>query len=94
MAPSFHDRGPVEFDDYAADHSDGTENPLKQCLGGDAEYFIDVKAGRLLRDPHYPSPPGSSSGKLRLLDYGCGAETMLSVLRRPAEVRTGLHAAA
>jgi SAM-dependent methyltransferase len=82
MAPSFHDRGPAEFDDYAADYSAGMENPLKQCLGGDAEYFIEVKVDWLLRDLHYPSPPGGSGGKFRLLDYGCGAGTMLSVLRR------------
>jgi SAM-dependent methyltransferase len=82
MAPSSQNRDPAEFDEYAADYSAGMENPLKQCLGGDAEYFIEVKVDWLLNDLHYPSPPGSSGGELRLLDYGCGAGTMLSVLRR------------
>jgi SAM-dependent methyltransferase len=82
MAPLDHDRRPAEFDDYAADYSAGMENSLKQCLGGDAESFIEVKVDWLLRDLRYPSSPGSSSGILRLLDYGCGAGTMLSVLRQ------------
>jgi SAM-dependent methyltransferase len=82
MATSLRERGPAEFDFYAANYLAGMENSLKKCLGGNAERFIDVKVDWLLRDLHYPSRPGSSRGKLRLLDYGCGAGTMLSVLRR------------
>jgi SAM-dependent methyltransferase len=82
MAPLDHNRGPAEFDKYAADYSAGMDNPLKKCLGGDAEYYIEVKADWLLRDLRYPIKSGNSSNKLRLLDYGCGVGTMLSVLRR------------
>jgi SAM-dependent methyltransferase len=81
MSLTPHNHRPAEFDDCAQDYCAGMENPLKHCLGGDAEHFIEVKVVWLLRDLGYYNPSSNLCKKLRLLDYGCGIGTMLSVLR-------------
>jgi dolichol-phosphate mannosyltransferase len=78
----------AEFDGYAASYDAGMDNPLRRCLGGDSESFIEVKADWLLRQSGgFPEEGGGKS--IRLLDYGCGTGALLRVLRR-REVRGSL----
>ncbi len=70
-----------EFDAYAADYSAGMDVGLKRCLGSSAESFIEVKASWLLRYlERFPLRGNAASP--RLLDYGCGAGTLLHVLSK------------
>jgi len=66
---------PAEFDRHAAGYDGGLDNPVKRLLGNSADQFIAVKARWLLR-----REPGLKSGRLALLDYGCGAGDLLRVL--------------
>ncbi len=68
-----------EFDAYATDYDAGDAG-IKHCLG-DAVSFMAVKVAWLLRHlSRWPLPGVTASP--RLLDYGCGAGTLLGVLRR------------
>ena len=66
---------PAEFDQHAATYDGGLDNPIKRLLGSSPDAFIAVKARWLLR-----REPGLAAGKLRLLDYGCGAGDLMRVL--------------
>jgi SAM-dependent methyltransferase len=74
----------AEFDAYAAEYDAGMDNPLKKCLGSDAVSFIEVKADWLLRAMRRRPQLDPARPETRLLDYGCGAGTLLSVLRQRA----------
>ena len=76
------DKPHAEFDVYAANYEAGMENPLRRCVGGDAESFIKLKVDWLLRRLQGTSSLSHASANMRLLDYGCGAGTMLSLLGR------------
>ncbi|MBV8408746.1 MAG: hypothetical protein JOY64_14015, partial [Alphaproteobacteria bacterium] len=65
----------AEFDRHAVGYDGGLDNPVKRLLGNSADQFIAVKARWLLR-----REPGLKSGRLALLDYGCGAGDLLRVL--------------
>ncbi len=72
----------AEFDAYAADYDAGMDNPLKKRLGQDAIAFIEVKVDWLLRAMRRRRQLDPSRAETRILDYGCGAGTLLSVLRQ------------
>jgi SAM-dependent methyltransferase len=82
MSLSDSDGPRAEFDDYALNYSAGMDNPLKKRMGGDAEDFIEVKTDWLVRDLSRAVHADASNGEFGLLDYGCGAGTLLSLLRR------------
>jgi SAM-dependent methyltransferase len=65
----------AEFDKHAADYDGGLDNPVKRLLGSSPDAFIAVKARWLLR-----REPDLATGKLHLLDYGCGAGDLMRVL--------------
>jgi 2-polyprenyl-3-methyl-5-hydroxy-6-metoxy-1,4-benzoquinol methylase len=64
-----------EFDGYAERYDGGLDNPLKRLMGNSADQFIAVKARWLLR-----REPLLMTGKLAVLDYGCGAGDFMRVL--------------
>ncbi len=70
-----------EFDAYATDYGAGMDVGLKRCLGADAESFIEIKVAWMLRHLARWPLPGDAAIP-RLLDYGCGAGTLLRVFRR------------
>ena len=76
----------VEFDGYASDYAAGMENPLKALLGDSADQYVNVKLRWLLR--RFPSLCTTSAG-MRILDYGCGAATLLRLMA-DAGVRASL----
>jgi SAM-dependent methyltransferase len=81
MSPDQRNPPPSEFDAYAADYGAGMDVGLKRCLGSSAESFIEVKASWLLGYlARFPLSGGATLP--RLLDYGCGAGTLLHVLNR------------
>jgi len=82
MFPREPEEHTAEFDRYAADYDAGMDNPLKRLAGSDAESFIEVKVDWLLRRPFLRRLFDDRYSSVRLLDYGCGAGTMLSTLRR------------
>jgi SAM-dependent methyltransferase len=65
----------AEFDQHAAAYDGGLDNPVKRMMGDSADQFIAVKARWLLR-----REKGLFDGKLKLLDYGCGAGDLMRVL--------------
>ena len=66
---------PAEFDSHAAHYDGGLDNPIKRLVGSSADQFIAVKARWLLRHE-----PELASGRLAVLDYGCGAGDLMRVL--------------
>jgi SAM-dependent methyltransferase len=72
----------AEFDRHAEGYDGGLDNPVKRLMGNSPDQFIAVKARWLLR-----REPGLESGRLALLDYGCGAGDLLRVL-----AGLGMHA--
>jgi SAM-dependent methyltransferase len=60
------------------------ENPLKALFGDSAEQYVDLKLRWLLRQ--YPALLAGSTA--RILDYGCGAATLLRLM-----VQAGVQAA-
>jgi SAM-dependent methyltransferase len=72
-------RPPVaaEFDAHAPGYAAGMENPVKAMLGDSAEQFVAVKLRWLLR--RRPALSAAGCG-MRVLDYGCGAGTMLRLM--------------
>jgi len=67
--------GPPEFDRHAASYDGGLDNPIKRLMGNSADQFIAVKARWLLRHE-----PALRDGRMKLLDYGCGAGDLIRVL--------------
>lgn len=65
----------AEFDKHAARYDGGLDNPVKRLMGNSADQFIAVKARWLLR-----REKGLRTGRLRMLDYGCGAGDLMRVL--------------
>ncbi|MCW5736225.1 MAG: class I SAM-dependent methyltransferase [Enhydrobacter sp.] len=70
----------AEFDKHAATYDGGLDHPLKRLLGSSADDFIAVKARWLLRREHGLRSANTNGGRLRLLDYGCGAGDLMRVL--------------
>jgi ubiquinone/menaquinone biosynthesis C-methylase UbiE len=70
-------QAPQEFDDYAAEYDAGMDNAVKGLLGDSADAYIGVKLNWLLR--RFPDLRDKASD-FRLLDYGCGAATMLRLI--------------
>ena len=68
----------AEFDAYAPGYSAGMDNPVKALLGDNADQFVALKLRWLLR--HCPALHTAGSGAARVLDYGCGAGTLLRLL--------------
>jgi SAM-dependent methyltransferase len=69
----------AEFDSYAHGYAAGMDNPTKRLLGDSADDFIAVKLRWLLRT----FPALRSAGEsFRILDYGCGAGTLLRLMRQ------------
>lgn len=75
----------AEFDAYAPGYAAGMENPVKALLGESAEQFVGVKLRWLLRR----HPDSLTSEGKRVLDYGCGAATLLRLMAA-AGVRAAL----
>jgi ubiquinone/menaquinone biosynthesis C-methylase UbiE len=68
-------RSGPEFDSYAERYDGGLDNPIKRLMGESADQFIAVKARWLLR-----REPELKTGRLAVLDYGCGAGDFMRVL--------------
>lgn len=66
---------PAEFDAWAEQYNGGLNNPIKRMLGNSADQFIAVKARWLLR-----REAALTSKKHSVLDYGCGAGSLIRVL--------------
>jgi 2-polyprenyl-3-methyl-5-hydroxy-6-metoxy-1,4-benzoquinol methylase len=66
---------PPEFDAWAEQYNGGLDNPIKRMLGNSADQFIAVKARWLLR-----REAALKNKKLSVLDYGCGAGSLMRVL--------------
>jgi SAM-dependent methyltransferase len=71
-----------EFDEYAAGYDAGMDNWLKKRLGASANAFIEPKVRWLLRAMRRQLGCVAPAAQVRLLDYGCGVGTLLSVLRQ------------
>jgi SAM-dependent methyltransferase len=65
----------AEFDRHASGYDGGLDNPIKRMMGSSADPFIAVKANWLLR-----RESNLRGGRLKLLDYGCGAGDLMRVL--------------
>lgn len=72
-----------EFDNYAADYGAGMDNPVKGILGDSADSYLAVKLRWLFH--RYPELRAKGAA-FRVLDYGCGAATMLRLM-----TEAGLH---
>lgn len=70
--------GRAEFDAYAQGYSAGMDNPLKAALGASADDFLAVKLDWLLRR----IPDLAGTGRIRMLDYGCGTAALLRLMAR------------
>ncbi|CAA9271532.1 MAG: hypothetical protein AVDCRST_MAG08-3223 [uncultured Acetobacteraceae bacterium] len=75
----------AEFDAFAPGYAAGMENPLKALLGESAEQYVALKLRWLLRR----HPWLATDSAARILDYGCGAATLLRLMAG-AGVRAGL----
>ncbi|HEX3989721.1 MAG TPA: class I SAM-dependent methyltransferase [Acetobacteraceae bacterium] len=67
----------AEFDAHADGYDAGMDNKLKALTGGSADDFVAVKVHWLLRR----WPELRSNAAWSILDYGCGAATLLRLLR-------------
>jgi SAM-dependent methyltransferase len=68
-----------EFDDYAEGYAAGMDQSIYRAVGKSPETFIEVKARWLLRSCRDFFRRGPRPD---LLDYGCGAGTLLALLAR------------
>jgi SAM-dependent methyltransferase len=66
----------AEFDAHAEGYDAGMDNKLKALAGDSAEDFVAVKVQWLLR-----RWPELRSNTWSILDYGCGAATLLRLMR-------------
>lgn len=77
-----HDQDTIEFDSYAHGYAPGMDSRIKKWVGASFESFIRVKVKWLLHDlEHRPIGSSTSSGSLKLLDFGCGTGELLQGLR-------------
>lgn len=67
----------AEFDAHADGYDAGMDNKVKALAGGSADDFVAVKVHWLLRR----WPELRSNAAWSILDYGCGAATLLRLLR-------------
>ena len=67
----------AEFDAYAEGYDSGMDGPLKGLAGAGPEAFIAVKVRWLLRQ----WPDLATRSDLSFLDYGCGAGTLMRLMR-------------
>jgi SAM-dependent methyltransferase len=71
------------FDEFAADYARLLDDPLRRSFAGDSDFFILQKCRALRR--HLESGH-RRSGRMRILDAGCGPGTALSLMRGAHQV--------
>lgn len=70
------------FDQYARGYDELLDDPLRQKFAGDSDFFIHQKCRVMMR--HLEGR--TNSGRLRMLDAGCGQGTAIAFLRKQASV--------